>query len=348
MTAESAEGPVPEDPAADPARPAHVSLHDRVSGARGDLEQRAQQARDQLEQKVEHARDQFEATNERIKKRTGRDLFAAIGVGVVAGLGLLAALLFAKVVFVIAAVIIAGAAVVELSAALRARGRRIDLAPQLIGTAAIMIAAYWFAMPVVWTALFFALALIIVWRVLSQMMARDGRVYASIFSDIVVGCFVPIYIPLLASAALMLARGDGGEWWVLGFLIVVVVSDTSAYASGLLFGRGGRHKLAPSISPGKTWEGFYGALAMGAVAGVLVAIFLLGLPWWSGIVFGVVLVGAATLGDLGESMIKRDLGVKDMSSILPGHGGILDRLDSILPSAAVALVLFFFLGPLAS
>ncbi|WNY34621.1 CDP-archaeol synthase [Curtobacterium flaccumfaciens] len=98
--------------------------------------------------------------------------------------------------------------------------------------------------------------------------------------------------------------------------------------------------MAPRISPKKTWEGFAGSVAASIVVGILVAVFMLGLPWWTGVVLGVLISGSATLGDLTESMIKRDLGIKDISSFLPGHGGLLDRIDSILPSAAVAYVLY--------
>jgi phosphatidate cytidylyltransferase len=98
--------------------------------------------------------------------------------------------------------------------------------------------------------------------------------------------------------------------------------------------------MAPTISPKKTWEGLAGAAAACLVAGVLLAVFMLGAPWWFGLVFGAVMLVTATFGDLAESLIKRDLGIKDMSSWLPGHGGFLDRLDSILPSAAAAYALY--------
>jgi phosphatidate cytidylyltransferase len=133
---------------------------------------------------------------------------------------------------------------------------------------------------------------------------------------------------------------------VLAFLILAVAADTGAYVSGLTFGRGGRHPMAPRISPKKTWEGFAGACVAALVAGALLAAFMLQVPWWAGLIFGAVVLATATVGDLGESMLKRDLGIKDMSSWLPGHGGVLDRLDSILPSATAALVMFYLLSPL--
>lgn len=323
-----------ERPAADPAPPdaEHGSFHERLAHARGDLENR-----------VDRARDQIDATNERIKKRTGRDLFAAIGVGVLAGAVVVASLLFLKWVFAVLAVAIAVLGVFEITRALQGRGRKVDLVPQLVGTVIIMAAAYWLPSVVHWTALFVTLAMIVVWRVVAQMSVRDGRLYASIFADIVVGCFVPLYVPFLASSALVLLRQDDGQWWVFSFLLVVVAADTGAYAAGLAFGS---HKMAPKISPGKTWEGFAGAATVSVIAGALLAEFLLDVPWWGGVLFGAALLCSATMGDLGESMIKRDLGIKDMSSWLPGHGGVLDRLDSILPSAVVALTMFQLLSPL--
>jgi phosphatidate cytidylyltransferase len=265
-------------------------------------------------------------------------------VGVIAAVVVLASLLFAKWIFAVLALSIAGLAVFELARALQARGRRIDLVPQLLGSTLILAAAYWLPSAAYWAALFLALVLIVVWRTVVQMASRDGRVYASIFSDIIVGCFITLYVPLLASSALVLLKQPSGERWVMMFLLLVIVADTGAYASGLMFGK---HKLAPRISPGKTWEGSAGALVVAVVVGAVAGYFLLEVPWWAGMIIAVPLVASATLGDLAESMIKRDLGIKDMSSWLPGHGGVLDRLDSILPSAVVALALFQLLSPLS-
>src|SRR5690606_25909897 len=141
-----------------------------------------------------------------------------------------------------------------------------------------------------------------------------------------------------AGFAVLLTAQDGGEWWTLAFIVTVVAADVGAYASGLTFGK---HKMAPHISPGKTWEGFAGGLVATQIAGILLMVFMLGKPWWLGVIFGLALIFTATIGDLAESLIKRDLGIKDISTWLPGHGGFLDRLDSILPSAAAAYVLFY-------
>ena len=144
-----------------------------------------------------------------------------------------------------------------------------------------------------------------------------------------------VYVTFLAGLYVVLVGLDGGQWWTLASIVIVVVTDIGAYASGLAFGK---HKLAPTISPGKTWEGFAGSIVVAVVAGILLGWLVLGQPWWVGLVLGVLLALVGTMGDLTESLIKRDLGVKDISTWLPGHGGFLDRLDSILPSAAVAYV----------
>ncbi len=113
--------------------------------------------------------------------------------------------------------------------------------------------------------------------------------------------------------------------------------DTGAYATGLNFGK---HPMAPRISPKKTWEGFAGSVAAAMIAGVLISLFMIHQPWWFGLIMGAALTLTATMGDLAESLIKRDLGIKDISTWLPGHGGFLDRLDSTLPSAVLAYAFY--------
>ncbi|GAA3647407.1 phosphatidate cytidylyltransferase [Microbacterium marinilacus] len=302
-------------------------------------------ARSEFEQHAAHARGQFDEANERIKERTGRDLILAIAIGVAIGVVTVSSLVFVKWTFLIFALAAVGLAVFELARALQAGGRRIDLAPQLAVVPLLLVSAYFGDLWLHWSMLFAGIALVVVWRLMAQMVAQDGRVYADVLADAVVSAFVPVYVTFLASIALVLLREDGGEWWVLAFIIVVVIADTGAYAAGLAFGR---HPMAPRISPKKTWEGLAGAVVASLAAGALLAQFMLGLPWWAGLIIGAVLVGTATAGDLGESMLKRDLGIKDMSSWLPGHGGVLDRLDSILPSATAALALHHLLSPLGA
>lgn len=301
--------------------------------------------RNEFELQVAHARAEFEEANERIKQRTGRDLILAIVIGLAIGAVVLASLVFLKWPFVVFGGGVALLGIFEFTRALQAAGRRVDIVPQLIGGLLILLSGAFLDLWLHWVSLFVAVVLIVVWRLIAQMAARDGRVYSAVIDDVLIGSFLPVYVPFLASLALVLLRQDGGEWWVLAFLIAVIASDTGAYATGLLLGR---HPMAPRISPKKTWEGFGGAAVAAVIAGVLLMWLLLGMPWWTGIIFGLVILGTATAGDLGESMLKRDLGIKDMSSWLPGHGGVLDRLDSILPSAPAALALFYLLTPLAA
>jgi phosphatidate cytidylyltransferase len=221
----------------------------------------------------------------------------------------------------------------------------VDLIPQLVIGTVLVLSGYFVGLWLHWVAAFVAVALVIVWRLLAQMFTRDGRTYGAVLGDVLIAGFIQLYVPFLTSLCLILLRQDGGEWWVLAFIIIAVASDTGAYAAGLSFGK---HPMAPKISPKKTWEGFAGATLAALIAGVLLALYMLGLPWWTGLVIGIVILGTATAGDLGESMIKRDLGIKDMSSWLPGHGGVLDRLDSILPSVVGALALFYLFSPLAA
>ncbi|GAA1691739.1 hypothetical protein GCM10009808_05900 [Microbacterium sediminicola] len=302
-------------------------------------------ARSEFESQVAHARAEFEEANERLKKRTGRDLILAIVIGVAIGAIVLSSLVFIKWLFVplaLAAVLLGS---FELSRALSGAGRRIDVIPQLAAGVLLIPTAAFAHLWLQWVALFVSLAVVVVWRLVAQMVAADGRTYGAVATDVLAGTFAVVYVPFLASMCMLLLREDAGEWWVIGFIAVAVVADTAAYASGLSFGR---HKMAPRISPNKTWEGFAGAVVGAVAAGVLLAIFLLHIPWWAGAIFGIVILLTATLGDLGESMVKRDLGVKDMSSWLPGHGGVLDRLDSILPSATAALALYYLFQPLGT
>jgi phosphatidate cytidylyltransferase len=154
--------------------------------------------------------------------------------------------------------------------------------------------------------------------------------------DVAAGLFVSAYAPLLAGFAMLMLAADDGPRRVLTYVIVTICSDIGGYAAGVL---AGRHPMARSVSPKKSWEGFAGSVVACVVAGAATVSLLLDGPWWGGCLLGVAVVLAATLGDLGESMLKRDLGIKDMGSLLPGHGGVADRLDSLLVAAPVAWLL---------
>lgn len=327
--------PTPTDEGAVTEASPHADPSSRTSHLR--------QARTEFESHVASARDQFEVANERLKQRTGRDLIVAIAIGLAIGAVVLASILFFPWVFAVLATAIAVVATFELVRAFQGNDRRVDVVPQLVGSAAMVLGGYFGDLALAWALLFLTVAVIIVWRLVAQMAARDGRSYLVVTGDILAGALIPIYISFSAVLAVVLLDVDGGVWWVLSFLIIAVSSDTGAYAAGLSFGK---HPMAPRISPNKTWEGFAGAGLAAAIAGVLLAWLALDLFWAWGLLLGAVILLTATIGDLGESMLKRDLGIKDMSSWLPGHGGVLDRLDSILPSAPAALAVYVILVPM--
>lgn len=301
-------------------------------------------ARSEFESQIERARVEFEEANERLNARSGRNLIVATLIGLAIGVVVLGSLLFWKWAFIAFAVPLCLLGVIEFTRALQAAGRRVDLVAQL-SAGVLVLAAAFVGYLTQWLVLFAAVVLVIVWRLLAQMAAADGRRYGDVVSDVFSSALVQLYVVFHGSLALVILRQDHGELWVLAVLVVAVSVDTGAYASGVSFGR---HPMAPRISPNKTWEGFAGAVVVSLLAGGLLAVFMLQIPLWAGLVFGLAILVSATVGDLGESLIKRDLGIKDMSSFLPGHGGVLDRLDSILPSMVPGLALYILLTPLST
>ncbi|MBD7956596.1 phosphatidate cytidylyltransferase [Microbacterium sp. Sa4CUA7] len=333
-----------DDPERTPEPPTRRTGGRRASGDAGDeFTSHLRSARSEFEQQVERARADFDLANEKIKQRTGRDLIVATLVGLALGVIVIGSLMFFKPLFLLFAVPVALLGVFEFSRALQVAGRRVDVVPQLIAALGLVLAGYFFDYFTHWTVAFAAVAIVVVWRLIAQMAAHDSRAYGDVLADVLISGFVQLYVAFLGSLLLILLRQEQGEWWVLAMIGTAVAADTGAYAFGLMFGK---HPMAPRISPKKTWEGFGGAVIAAVAAGVLFGLFLLQVPWWAGLVFGLVILATATVGDLGESMIKRDLGIKDMSSWLPGHGGVLDRLDSILPSTVPALALYFLFFPL--
>ena len=142
--------------------------------------------------------------------------------------------------------------------------------------------------------------------------------------------FAIFYIPFLAGFVLLLARMHSPVPKIFTLVVLVSFNDTFAYFSGVLFGK---HPMAPHISPKKTWEGLAGAIVATTFATASVFYFVLDDYFWLGALVGLLGVITATCGDLIESAVKRDLRIKDMGTILPGHGGILDRVDSLLFTA---------------
>jgi phosphatidate cytidylyltransferase len=260
--------------------------------------------------------------------RAGRNLPVAVLVGAVMGGVVIASLFVRKEAFVGVVILAIVVGVWEMTEALAGRGIAVPLVPVTVGAVGMLIAA--FAAGGQALAVCFALTSlgVVVWRVAE---GAEGAV-----RDVAGGVLVAAYPPLLAGFALLLLSPKDGPWRALTFILVTISSDIGGYAAGVIFGR---HPMAPTVSPKKSWEGFAGSVLTCALMGVgTVTLFLHG-SWWAGALTGLAAVVAATLGDLGESLIKRDLGIKDMSSLLPGHGGVLDRIDSLLFAAPVIWLL---------
>lgn len=260
--------------------------------------------------------------------RAGRNLPVAIGVGLALGVVVIAGLFIRKEVFVAVVAVAICAAVWELAQALAARHVSVPVVPVLVGAVAMIVAAFTAGAQALAVSFLLTAIGVVVWR------ACEGAQGA--LRDVAGGIFAAAYLPLMAGFVALLLAPDDGPWRVLTFVVVTICSDIGGYAAGVLTGR---HPMAPSVSPRKSWEGFIGSVAACVLAGALMVPITLDGPWWGGAGLGLAVVLAATLGDLAESMVKRDLGIKDMGSVLPGHGGVLDRLDSLVVTAPVVWVL---------
>jgi phosphatidate cytidylyltransferase len=268
-------------------------------------------------------------------KKAGRNLPAAIAVGVLLGAAVLVALLTVRHIFVGIAAVAVAMGTYELAGALkRGAGIRVTLWPVLIGGQAMM----WLSWPFERNGLAAAFVL----TVLACMVWRLPGGAEGYVRDVGASILTAAYVPLFASFAAMLVVPEDGVARVLCFLIVVVCNDVGGYTTGAKLGR---HPMAPTISPKKSWEGFAGSMIAGIIAGTLSVTLLLEGQWWQGALFGAALVCTATVGDLVESLMKRDLKIKDMGTLLPGHGGVMDRLDSLLPSAVVSWLLLRLFVP---
>jgi phosphatidate cytidylyltransferase len=176
------------------------------------------------------------------------------------------------------------------------------------------------------------------WRLLrhgARVSAGVDSPPANYLRDAAATVFLAAWVPLFASFSVLLVYPPDGAGRVFCLMIGVVFSDSGGYFVGVLFGK---HPMVPAISPNKSWEGLAGSLLFGVTATALTAILLAHKPIWVGVLLGFTLVATATLGDLVESQVKRDLGIKDMGRILPGHGGLMDRLDGTLPSAVATWI----------
>jgi phosphatidate cytidylyltransferase len=276
--------------------------------------------------------------------KAGRNLPAAIAVGLGMLIFVLGGLLLLPLGFVLIVTAFAIFGVWEVFRALETTGTRLPIIPVMTGTVAMPSAAYFGGLEGLLFAVMLSSVAVLIWRSLEGAAGSARSIFA--------GVFTLSWIPFLISFAVLPLHTvtgttpmgpwpDGvvppGAWQIATLLLLVVANDTFGYLVGASLGK---HPMAPKISPKKSWEGFAGSIAGATVVGVLAAIFLLDKPWWVGLTLAVGMVAAATAGDLAESMVKRELGVKDMSSILPGHGGVMDRLDSIVFASPVAFILY--------
>lgn len=269
----------------------------------------------------------------------GRSLSKSIIVGLALGGTFLLSVLIYKELFMVLAAAAAGAGAWELSSALRLKGWYVPRVPSVVGSVLIMPATFYWGERGQWlTSLAIVLSLIL-WRSVHLIWERKDATQSlkRTLRDYAAAAFVVIYLPLTTSfTILLLRRPDDGQWWVVTFVVTVAMIDTFGYLVGRKYGA---HKMAPGVSPKKSWEGLLASITAGSISAILFTVLLLGGQWWQGVFMAAALLLAAVFGDLAESLIKRDLGVKDMSSVLPGHGGIMDRMDSILPAGLITYLI---------
>lgn len=274
-------------------------------------------------------------------RKGGRNLPVAIAVGLALLVAVAVGLVWAHWFFVLLVTVALCLCVVELHRALLLKGMHSSVVPVVVGTAASVLGSWLIARFHVGSPTGFGAAVIgatfiaaLGWRLVG---GAEG-----FLRDISATAFIIAYIPMLGLFVSLLLIETHGSLRFLAIILCVVASDTGAYATGSLIGR---HKMAPHISPAKTWEGLAGGVVLTAAVGVASAVWLLGTWWWVGAILGVLVSMAATVGDLVESLIKRDAGIKDMSNFLPGHGGVMDRLDSMLLATPVGwIILHLALG----
>ena len=211
------------------------------------------------------------------------------------------------------------------------------LVPLIGGSIVMPILAWTGGVESLIIGLLLTVAAVLIWR-LSGGAAGFQR-------DLTAATLIAVYVPFLISFGVLLAAPDDGDWRVLAVLACVVLSDTGGYVAGVFLGK---HPMAPTVSPKKSWEGLGGSLAATAIGGAILVHYLFDQPWWHGALLGICVSAAAVLGDLAESLLKRDLGIKDMSKLLPGHGGLMDRLDSVVFAAPTAFMLLTLLAPVGS
>jgi phosphatidate cytidylyltransferase len=271
-----------------------------------------------------------QAEAEPTKSRAGRNLPAAIAVGVLLVALALASLYIQVWLFVVLIVVAIFLGTDELATALGTRGIHLSKTPLLVAAVVMPVLGFWLGPDSALMGFGLLFLFTLVWRLFTRGTDEFVR-------DATASGFVLAYAPLMGAFAALIAASPDGADRVLTFIVLSIASDIGGYAAGVLFGK---HPMAPGISPKKSWEGFAGSVTLQVVLGSLMFVYLLDSVWWKGAIVGAVMTVTATLGDFLESAIKRDMGIKDMSNLLPGHGGVMDRLDSLIPNTVVAYTLF--------
>jgi phosphatidate cytidylyltransferase len=270
--------------------------------------------------------------------RAGRNLPAAIAVGCFLGFGIIAILLYVPYVWIGVVAVAMAVATHEVVRRLREAGYVIPFWPLLIGGQAMIWLTWPFGTVGALGGFGGTVLVCMIWRLLAQGVRRAPQNY---LRDVSATVFLAAWIPLFGAFGVLLIYPDDGWARVFCMLLPVVFSDIGGYTAGVLFGK---HPMVSAISPKKSWEGFAGSLVCGTAAAILAVTFLLDKPAWVGVPLGVFLVVTGTLGDLVESQVKRDLGIKDMRTLLPGHGGLMDRIDAILAAAPATWIVLTLLA----
>jgi phosphatidate cytidylyltransferase len=270
--------------------------------------------------------------------RAGRNLPAAIGVGVVLGGIAIGILLFAPIGWLPVLAVAMPIATHEVVRRLREAGYVLPVIPLLVGGQAMIWLTWPFGPAGLLGAYGGTVVVCMVWRLVGQGLREPPQNY---LRDISATVLIATWIPLFAGFTALLIFQDHGGARAFTVIATVVFADIGGYVAGVLFGK---HLMVPAISPKKSWEGLGGSLLFGVTAAVLIVAFLMGKPAWVGVPLGLMLVITGVLGDLVESQVKRDLGIKDMGTLLPGHGGLMDRIDAMLPSAVAGWIVLTLLA----
>jgi phosphatidate cytidylyltransferase len=270
--------------------------------------------------------------------RAGRDLPAAIAVGVVLGAMAIGVLLFAPIGWLPVLAVAMPIATHEVVRRLREAGYALPLIPLLIGGQAMIWLTWPFGPAGLLGAYGGTIVVCMVWRLVGHGLSEQPVNY---LRDISATVLLATWVPLFASFSALLIFQDRGGIRTFTVIATVVFADIGGYVAGVLFGK---HLMVPAISPKKSWEGLGGSLLFGITAAVLSVAFLMDKPAWVGVPLGLMLVITGVLGDLVESQVKRDLGIKDMGTLLPGHGGIMDRIDAMLPCAVAGWIVLTLLA----